>query len=259
MEQLIQSAALYCHEGGPGHVTREWLEGAINLLRSHGQRVREYAVADNPVCSEGTYDFRDNDPQLDAAIRSGALRSLYLYCHSHKLRGLLFSWEGAASINLAEGNAHVGLPVMGDVSLDELLRQTYLLSKPFALWQYGIGYFRSSEKAPSLYAAGILGGTRYPDPNESEEDRERIGCWYRELLFAGRRRHLRGYLRDIYPANLLSTEHVNARAGDNKTLLTAGWGTFTPLDDGIWIWTVPDEDIPEARATLLRADLLICP
>ena len=131
--------------------------------------------------------------------------------------------------------------------------------KPVTTWGYGIGYSRSALKAPCMYAVDIHGGVLHPDPNEPREERERIGCWYRELLFASRRRHLKGYFRDVYPANLLSTAHVNAPLGESKTLLTAGWGRFTPIDEGLWIWAVADEDIPKARAALHQAGLLLCP
>jgi hypothetical protein len=126
-----------------------------------------------------------------------------------------------------------------------------------ASWRYGIGYSRSSLKAPCMYAIGIIGGAAYPDPNDAEEDLDRIACWLHELR--GPRRHLNGYFRNIYPVNLLSTEHVNTQVGENKTLLTAGWGEFNQIDDGLWIWTVPDEDIPKARDALLRAMVLLCP
>src|SRR5260370_252879 len=239
MEQLIQSAALYGEADGKGHVPVEWLDGALDLLRSCGLHVREYGVVDNPVCPEGMYPFRGDDPQLASAIRTGSLRSLELYCHSRKRRNLLFDWEGVVSIDLSESDIHVGLPATCVLTLDELLRRTYALAKPLASWRYGIGYFRSSRKAPSLYAAGILGGSLYPDPGETEKDRERIGCWYRELLFASRRRHLKGHFRDVYPANLLSAEHVQARLGGGKTLLTSGLGRLTPVDQGLWICPLP--------------------
>jgi hypothetical protein len=256
MEQLIHSAALYGRRGSPGHVSLKWLEGTVDLLRSFGLRVREYGISANRVCAEGTYAFQDNNPELHAALHTESVRSLELYCHSRKRRDLLMDWEGAAILDFAEGDAQVAVPASRCMRLDDLLRRTYTLAKPLALWKYGIGYARSSLKAPALYAVGIAGGAGYYDTYDPE-DNKRIGCWFRELLFA--RRHLEGYFRDVYPANLLSVEHVNAQIGKNKTLLTAGWGEFTQIDDAMWLWTVPDKDIPKARAALRRARLLICP
>ncbi len=258
MEQLTHSAALYCDPEPKGHVSLAWLDGALTLLRSHGLRVREYSLGDNPVCSAGSYAFRDNDPQLLAAIQTGSLRFLDLYCHSKKRRHLLMNWEGVATISLPKSYVHVGVLATSGLSVEELLRRSYALAKPFGPWRYGIGYARSAQKAPCMYALGIGGGARYPDPTETEEDRERIGCWYRELLFASRRRHLHGYFRDVYPANLLSAKHVKALVGKNKKLLTAGLGELTPLDEEMWLWTVPEEEIPKARVALKRAKRLLC-
>jgi hypothetical protein len=52
---------------------------------------------------------------------------------------------------------------------------------------------------------------------------------------------------------------VNARVGKDKTLLTAGWGEFTQIDDAMWLWTVREEELAQVRAALRRARLLICP
>jgi hypothetical protein len=255
MEQLIHSAALYCEPNHEGHVSIAWVEGAVHLLRSHGLQVREYGVGETPVCSLGAYAFRDNDPQLLAAVRSGVLRDLELYCHPRNRRDLLADWDGTASVSFSRGYVHVGLPASSGVSLASLLRQTYALARPLAPWPYGIAYPRFSSKAPDMYALGIIGGD-FPYPDVSREDLDRIGCWYHERM--GRRRYLKGRLRDVYSANLLSAKHVRARVGKDKTLLTAGWGEFTQLDDAMWLWTVAEDDIPEVRAALRGTKLLLC-
>jgi hypothetical protein len=256
MGQLIQSATLYCAEGVEGHVSAEWLDATVNLLKSHRLCIREYVIPDNPVCKGGTHAFRESDPQLYAAVKTEKLRSVELYCHPRKQHNLLWEWNGAAILSLTHSNAYLGLPASCRTPLDELLRQLYSLAKPITSWPYGIGYFRSSELAPSLYAVGVGGGPGQPDPTDTNRDRLRRGLWLNELICQFR--HLHGHFRDIYPANLLSAEHVNARLG-KKTLLTAGWGTFTPLDEGHWLWTVPEEDIRPAREALVQAGLLICP
>lgn len=256
MEQMIQSAALYCKCEHEGYVSLEWLEGALQLLRSNGLRPREYTVTETPACPEGSYVFRNDDPRLQAAARSGVLRDLYLYCHPQKRRGLIFDWDGVATVRLSSGYVHIGIPESCGVTLSELLRQSYFLARPLASWGYGIAYLRLSSRAPGMYAIGIIGG-HPPYPDVTRKDRDRISCWSRE--FDGRCRHLRGLFRDVYPANLLSSLHVNASVGRGKTLLTSGWGEFARLDEAMWLWTVPEGDIPTIRAALERADLIICP
>jgi hypothetical protein len=79
--------------------------------------------------------------------------------------------------------------------------------------------------------------------------------WWRE--YTGKRRHLRGRFWDVYPANLLSEEHVQAQIRGNKSLLQSGVGRFEQLDPGLWLWQVPSKQIPVARAALVDAGLLI--
>ncbi|WP_143393164.1 hypothetical protein [Fimbriiglobus ruber] len=255
MDQLIYSVALYCEREREGSVSEAWLDGVLELLASHGLYVREYSVTETPVCEEGDYAFQPNDPRLLAAVRSGVLRDLFLYCHPQERRGLVFDWNGCAAITLSSGEVFMGLPATSGVRLDELLRQTYALARPFGSWPYGIAYSRSSSMAPSMYAYGFIGGAAYM--NVTRGERDRISCWRNELM--ERRSHLEGRLRDVYPANLLSAIHTNARVGEDRTLLNAGWGEFTEIDDKVWLWTVPEEDISEVRAVLIQANLLICP
>jgi hypothetical protein len=257
MEQVINSAALYCQESAEGHVPIEWLEGALNLFDSYNVRVREYGVAENPVCPAGVYSFPATERQLRAAVQTGTLRYLELYHHTHQQRESVTDWEGLAIVNFSQGYAYLGLPTGCGARLDDLIRRTHSLVRNLSSWGYGIGYSRPGTKAPSLYAVGVLGGSSFPYPDETDEDLDRVACWDHELH--GARRHLKDRLRDVYPANLLSTAHVNARVGKNKTLLTAGWGNFTQLDVAMWLWTVPDDDIATVRAELRLAGLLLCP
>jgi len=56
--------------------------------------------------------------------------------------------------------------------------------------------------------------------------------------------------------NLLSRRHVNAIV-EQKTGLPFV-GKLVLLDEGLWIWTIADEDIPKAEQTLRQANLLLC-
>ncbi len=257
MQQLIDSAALYCEPDVPGHVSMAWLEGVFDFFRLHGLRVREYGISGTSVCAEGSYEYRDQDLRLHAAVRTDTVRYLELYCHSQQRGDLVFDWEAAASVSLSKGDAHLGLPASIGVNHDDLLQQTYALAMSLTAWRYGIAYRLPTLRAPSFYAVGICSLPLSIDPDFSEEDEERVGCWQDELLFY--RRHLNGFFRDVYPANLLSAAHVNAPLGDKDTLLTAGLGKLTLLEDGLWLWTVSEEDLPKARSALHRAGLLLCP
>jgi len=128
MNKLIHSAALYCEEGSPGHVSLDWLEGVFALFEANRLQVREYSLGDNDVCSGGNYPFPDTALQLYATVRTGTLQYLTVYCHSSKQRGLLMNWEAVATVDLSDGYAHLGLPAGCGIGHDELLRQAYTLA-----------------------------------------------------------------------------------------------------------------------------------
>src|SRR5579859_7119649 len=216
MDQMIHSAALYCAPDSQGYISLHWLDGALHLFESYGVQVRAYGLGENAVCSSGIHTLGKNDSQLRAAVRSGVLRFLELYSHSVKRLKDVVDWEATAIINLSKGDVQFGLPARCGILLPELIRRTYALAKPLAAWRYGIGYVRAMAKSPSFYAVGVLGGSAYPYADESQEDLDRVGAWLHEKL--GRKRYLHGYLRDVYPVNLLSEEHVNARIGKKKLL-----------------------------------------
>jgi hypothetical protein len=257
MEQVILSAALYCEREHAMHVSEEWLDGALRLLRSHGLQVRECCLGRTPVCREGRYALGDGS-RARAAVRTGVLRYLELYCHPSQRRHILADWDGLAYVTFSRGYVYVGLPASSGVGHGELLRQTYALARHLGPWPYGIAYSRSSSLGPCMYGIGVISGCYPALWDVSPEEEDRISCWNHELTLTGRRRHLKGRLRDVYPANLLSAKHVRARLGNGKTLLTSGWGEFTRLDNRTWLWTVPEDDIPKVREALGPTKLLLC-
>jgi hypothetical protein len=61
----------------------------------------------------------------------------------------------------------------------------------------------------------------------------------------------RGYFRDIYPVNLLTTAHLNreTRDGTVRDLILGhkNWGEVTPLAANWFLWWVPSSEIDNAR------------
>ncbi len=141
------------------------------------------------------------------------------------------------------------------------MRVLYAASRSIGGWVYGTGYLHPLDRGPGWYALGMVGPTIGPILPHSErlEDslpyKKRVGQWFREM--AGPKRYLSGWFRDVYPANALSERHVNAVVNE-KPLLHSGIGTFSQLGDGMWLWEVPEADIPTARELLRAAGLLIC-
>jgi hypothetical protein len=257
MEDQIVSAALYWQAGSEGRLSRAWLDTVFSFFSQHALPIQEYSVPDTRFCKSGNYSFAKRHAQLESCLKTEALPSLYLYAHRGEQRGLLLSWQGAASINLSSGTAFLGIPASEGVSLRDLFLFAVELTDQVIRPPYGIGYIHLSLQAPSLYAVGLLGGVGVPTFNEHPPGYgEQLGRWLVESSKGAR--HLRGWFRDVYPVSLLSEQHVNADLGQGQTLRTSGWGTLTPISQQRWLWEVPDHQIAPARATLLRAGLLIC-
>jgi hypothetical protein len=199
--------------------------------------------------------------QLVTDVIRKSVVSVELNAHHLENEGLSLSWQASANIDLVKGDAYVGVPHTPDDQAPEILRYLYSASKSMTQWRYGITYTHSSWRAPALYAIGMGGGSGPVDNVQRIEDTDefnnRLSAWWRE--YTGKRRHLRGLFRDVYPANLLSEKHVQAQLRDARSLLQSGLGIFEQLDPGIWLWQVPSKQIPVARAVLVEAGLLICP
>jgi hypothetical protein len=196
-------------------------------------------------------------------LQERALLNVYLYAHRRQESELLFEWEGSAQLDLKDDClAYLGLPAARRVTHSDLLRFLYAASKSVARWAYGISYLHPARRGPDLYSFGMTGGV-LPSARakkteiDTREFKKRVGAWFGELLDT--RRHLEGYVRDVFPANLLTEAHVRARLGGRKTLLKSGLGKFEEIDEGVWLWEVPREQLLSAREQLHRAGLLLCP
>ena len=72
---------------------------------------------------------------------------------------------------------------------------------------------------------------------------------------------MQGYLRDIYPLNVLSAPHlhmpVNGVPLADWIRVSADRGTLRPLAGGAWLWRIDEPHVPAITAELEQAGLLI--
>jgi hypothetical protein len=119
---------------------------------------------------------------------------------------------------------------------------------------YGFAYKMPLKDLPDSYATGMTQKDDIADWLKKAHDPLRPRTpderWAREL--GSQNRHLQGYFRNAYPANLLSGEHVRS-----ARLLTEPLGILESLDSDTWLWELSDEQIPIARARLSEQRLLI--
>jgi hypothetical protein len=260
MYEQIVSAALYAAHDPSVRISVAWVDAMVAFLDGK-LPVNECSFHDAEGRSVGPGPFHNlRDDIRDAASR-GLLCELSLYSHRQRDDGLLLSWQGCAFAEFPRDVVYLGVAESAGVSVGQVARFLYASSKAMAGWRYGIGYSHPWDRGPGQYAVGLLGHSgpvipRSPRPEDSGPHKDRVMCWLDEM--EGKRRHLRGWFRDVYPVNLLSESHVKVPVGGNKALVDSGLGTFERVDRAVWLWEVPHETIPDARQALIDAGVLIC-
>ncbi len=124
---------------------------------------------------------------------------------------------------------------------------------------YGMCYSRSFNLGPDLYAYGMITGQERTADEKLDEDR--ITAWLHDRI--NEKRHLKGYLRDVYPMNILSEKHL-LREVDGQLLpewiaSDTARGTIRKIGIANWLWTVPNESLPNMQAILRSRGLTIVP
>jgi hypothetical protein len=173
---------------------------------------------------------------------------------------LIFGWDIFASIsNVSDKTMVICFDrQLAGIDLQYVAGIVRSLAEIVSL-RYGIGYQRSFNSGPELYAFGMIAGLGYT-PSERAE-RDRIGSWMRERIAEGR--HLKGFLRDVYPLNVLSAAHL-AREVENLPLsqwieASAARGTLSALPNEAWLWTIPEQSLSLVQTTLQQAGCTIVP
>ncbi len=123
----------------------------------------------------------------------------------------LRDWDVSAELMYVSSNKTIYLGcdmALANVDLVTGRRLVEALARHVKL-RYGIGYARTVELGPELYAHGIVSGLGYSDADMAEADR--TGSWFNERIDFNR--HLQGLLRDVYPLNVLSAPHLAQPVG----------------------------------------------
>jgi hypothetical protein len=128
---------------------------------------------------------------------------------------------------------------------------------------YGIGFTQSAASSPSLHATGITHGQ--PSTPEEENEARRDSVWFMERISmkgkSPRMRHKAGFLRDVYPLNVLNESHAKAVI-DGQDLVSwigesAVRGTLKPLSANNMLWVIPTVYLRHIRDSLSKGGLLL--
>jgi hypothetical protein len=248
-------AALYFEPTEAGPIPVTWLDEALRLLAQTGIPVRESEITGVPgFAQDETQPFGPNEVGIRAALSSGGARSIRLYAHPSHQEGYVLCWRASAGVGLRWGDGFLGVPARIGPSLKQNLLAAYALTRLVAPCRYGIAYLRSTHLAPAFYARGMLGSS---DEAPDWEDLATRDCIFRFGTVMKQKRHLEGGFRSVYPAQLLSEAHRQAKLDDGRGVAEIGLGVWTPTEGGLWLWELNDEELPLAKAIMERSGLLL--
>ncbi|MDP4840325.1 MAG: hypothetical protein NWR43_01930 [Alphaproteobacteria bacterium] len=121
--------------------------------------------------------------------------------------------------------------------------------------KYGYAFQRKFDLGPSLYPAGVISGLDY-----GRKERKEITNWD-NLGLLEHSLYQPHMIRDVYPLNFLSPQHLKAPIGD-QTL--EQWiqedpsrGTLEELLPNFWCWSVDKQNINSVKVALKPHNLLI--
>lgn len=185
-------------------------------------------------------------------------RNLAVECYASKnSRSDLVRWDACVVLDFgklrtASFAANVDLDAKAGLNHNNLFEIMSVLCAP-----YGIGFRRRLSLGPIFYAVGIVKGLGYSELEMIEA--EKIGKWLRERI--GDRRHLLGYLRDVYERNVLSSAHiaqtVRGLAFENWVEAQLYRGDISQIGQN-YLWIVAPENISIVRDELNSVGMILC-
>ena len=254
MVDPILGAAVYFNPSS-ARVAAEWLDGSLALLARSGAPVRVFGTDGvSGLESDVLHPYPPYAERLRSALQSKPCMHLELHALAKELEAILQP-QGTAQFSGEFGVAFIGLPPGAGLRPGELLQEVYRLARVTVRARYGIAYFRSNLFGPAQYAKGILGKSTTLPFEDDPLARERIRKWLQHKL-QGNAYPQDGF-RSVYPAQLVSDVHRTARVDTGQTVADLGLGTWTPADDGLWLWELTDDEVTEAKAILDRSGLLL--
>lgn len=186
------------------------------------------------------------------------IESIELYSTVPDYTQLVFGWKLSADLNIKAKTMTVCFDDNSvGFNFSYLKRLVKELSQ-FYEFQYGICYQREFKKGPALYAYGFTAGLGYDESDMNEKGL--ISKWLHDSY--DKSSYLEGYMRDIYPLNVLSNAHLNKHVGEQPlkewVLRTSERGTLEQLNESCWIWEVNTRDTANIRCVLGAHRVLIC-
>jgi hypothetical protein len=233
----------------------EWFERGVRFLEQSGIPIRQIDVEGSSLLDMNEiHNYPKAVPTLRSSLASDKVTGLHLSAHRIPHTNIALKSEACASIDTKYGYAYLGVPPREDLDHHTILLQTLEMVQELPEIRYGIAFTRSAHQAPAFYARGMLGGTGQV-PKEDQDTRDRIFSWFGEIR--RQRRHLVGGFRSIYPAQLLSEAHRQVKVAEGPMVKDLGFGTWTQLEGGLWLWELDENELPKVKQMMDKAGLLL--
>lgn len=254
----MTSAAIHFDPAAVDRVPPDWADEAVRLLALSGLPLRKFEAASNPGYEKArvVLDPTSVGPLRDALAAAPAVFASLWARKSERNEDLV--GQAVAEVDVKTGLGLLVFPASVGLSLRDTLMAAYRLTRLLAPAVYGIAFPRPGGwQSPISYALGMGSEKQFGHLTQEElETSELIGKWRDELLWGGRR-HLRGGFRSVYPVQLVSEAHRQARLETGQTVGDLPLGTWTPFEDGLWIWELGEEEVFPAWDALQRSGLLL--
>ncbi len=155
-------------------------------------------------------------------------------------------------------------------SVAGLMAAVFLDFEGWSALRGGYGYALDWKERDHKTPLGFVSGTAMLSEDLSDEELDRaiseddpVGRWG-DILWSGKKPHLDGRFRDVYPLNFVTEAHLTNQIGGRSLLehiriSPLVLGEVTRLAEGCYIWQVPERDLDEVKGFLDSAGLLLAP
>jgi hypothetical protein len=167
-----------------------------------------------------------------------------LTCYSGRS---FISMENQALNSVSQKNSFCSIEIAFDEESFDTLRLENLSSSLYRVFNYDYGYSLSLSSDYDFVTEKKVKRSLFGVSTSIDED---IVFWISHMANINS-----GYLKDVYPINLLNEKHMIQNT--ILDLQESNVGTFRKLNESIWVWSLDGNKINLAKDALLKAKYLI--
>jgi hypothetical protein len=240
-----------------------WFYYIVEWFEKHGRTPTHISLTGEGIKSRKKQTFKGGKKSLEArdfqkidSIVVDSYPPQFNYHHD-------FFFSGGISLKTVGGRLDMTLCFDDNFvsfereTLEKIIKELSIFIHP----RYSFCHQRAFKKGPDFYTWGtIMGLDGYDFPEERPEE-ERISKWNHEYCMPDGD-YRTGMLREIYPLNILSEAHLVQTVGTHTLRewinSSSQHGDLKPLNDQLWSWWVPVENISLVTKSLKDTGIILC-